>query len=244
MEEVRLIEGSSTALVDPILQDRVNLLLGALALDHLRCRQPERQDEFHPARKITEQLEEFMTQFLMEFAAHETVRGDIHHDRTKRRDQVKLALVSQFPNKVHRLLGHRANILLHDCRLEARHDHRALAQIFLHFGEAVEIVAEHLEEVGHRFANREQLVGLLEHKAIVVGAEQDIHPPTAHFEREGVTFRLVARFEEPDRIFEELCQVTQKWQTALKWRRGGKCSCHGRLLNSFDRRLAELRCSA
>ena len=61
LEEIRRIKRRRAAFVDPALQNLVQFLLRALALDHFRRGQPEWQDKLHPARKIPEKIEKFMS---------------------------------------------------------------------------------------------------------------------------------------------------------------------------------------
>ena len=117
-----------------------------------------------------------MAQLFVELLAHETVCRDVHDDGAQRRDQVKLTFVAQPVDEVQTFLDHDSHILLHRRGLETRHDYRALAQIFIHLGKAVEIRREHLEEKGHRFPNGKQLVGFLEEKAVMLRPEHDVHP--------------------------------------------------------------------
>ena len=200
-------------------------LFGALAADHPGGRQPQRQDEFHAPREIPEQLEEFMPQLLVKLAPHEAVRSDIHHQRAQRGDQVKFARLAQPGDQIEALLRHHADVVLHRGGLEARHDDRTLAQVFVHLGEGIEFGREHLEEEGHRFADRQQLVGFLEEEAVMLGPQHDVHPPAHQIERKQPPARDIAAPQHRHRIAKELREVADQRRAAVEHRQGG--SGHG-----------------
>ena len=210
LEEIGRLDRVAAALGDPVGEDAVELALRRLALAHLARRHPQGQHEFHPARKIAEQIEEFVAQLLLEIAPHEAVRGDIHHHRPQRLHQIEFAAVAEAIGQRHRLLGHHRHILLHRRRLEARHDHRALTEIFFHLREGVEVRREHLVEERHRLADRQKFVGFLEDEAVIVRPEQHDHPPPAHAKAEDRPALVIAIAQQLYRVAEEIRQMPQQ----------------------------------
>ena len=194
----------------------MQLFLRPLRFHHLGRGQPQRQDKFHPAGKVAEQVEEFVAQLFVELAPHETVGGNVHHHRPQRGDQVEFALIPQTVHKVQGFFHHYRHILLHRRRLEAGHDDAALAQVFFHFGKGIEVGRKHLEEERHRFPDRQQFIRFLKEEAVVFRPQHHIHAPTGKVQREQTPARFVAAFQNGHRIAEELQQVTQNRRATIQ----------------------------